>query len=616
MIDMIDIKNITKSYGSKNIFDNINLKICSKDRIGLVGRNGHGKTTLLKIIMNQESYDSGLICIPKNYKISYVQQNISFNKKTVLEEGMEGLLSSEKNHHWKVEKILSGLGFSQQDLDRNPNEFSGGFQVRLNLAKVLVSEPNLLLLDEPTNYLDITSIRWIKKFLMNWSNELVVITHDRRFMDQITTHTAGIHRKKIRKIKGTTDKFYEQIAQDEEIYEKTRINDEKKEQAIFSFVERFRAKARLAGMVQSRIKTINKLKKNTKLEKIKSLDFSFISKPSSTNNVLNANSLSFAHENGKFLFNDLSFTVKPNDRICIIGKNGQGKTTLLKIIAEIIKPQIGKITYNPQITKGIFEQTNINSLSKFRTIEEEILYSNNDITRYQARSICGLMMFEGDLALKKISVLSGGEKSRVMLGKLLVTPINLLLLDEPTNHLDMDSCDALLSAIDNFVGTVIMVTHNEMFLHAIAERLIIFDDYRVTVFEGTYQKFLLDKGWKDESKFNIEEVKRKQKNNKKNIRNIKSKIVLDRSKKINPIKQNIIKSENIIDTYETKLDKVHNQLIKASEDKDIHEIQLLSKKAHSYKKIIEEQFDRLEKLEYELDIIKINFSKKLLSLNF
>ncbi|MEA3435854.1 MAG: ATP-binding cassette domain-containing protein, partial [Thermodesulfobacteriota bacterium] len=209
---MINVENLTKSFGGHTLFEDISFRLNPKERIGLVGRNGHGKTTLFKLIAGDELPDSGSLAIPKNYRISYVHQELNFSRDTALKECMTGLGEEERDHYWKVEKILAGLGFSKEDFKRHPSEFSGGFQVRLNLAKALASDPDLLLLDEPTNYLDITSIRWIERFLLNWPHEVMLITHNRSFMDKLATHIVGLNRKKIRKIAGNTGKFYDQIA--------------------------------------------------------------------------------------------------------------------------------------------------------------------------------------------------------------------------------------------------------------------------------------------------------------------------------------------------------------------------------------------------------------------
>ncbi len=384
---MISVENITKSYGSYLLFEGAGFKINPKERVGLVGRNGHGKTTLFRLIKKEELPDSGAIIVPKLYRIGCVEQHIEFSEDNVLKEGMKGLPENEKDHFWKVEKILAGLGFSSDDLNINPLDLSGGFQVRLNLAKIIVSEPDLLLLDEPTNYLDITSIRWIERFLVNWPRELVLITHDRGFMDKIVTHTLGIHRKKIRKIAGNTEKYYTQTAQDEEIYEKTRVNDDKRRKEIELFISRFRAKARLANMVQSRVKTLGKMEKKDKLERIKTLDFSFRSAPYRGKRILSTSGVAFSYDRNIQLIRDFDITIGARDRVCVIGKNGKGKTTLLKILAGALTPQTGQVDYNPASIKGFFEQTNVNHLIDSRTIEEEILYSHHDIERQTARNI-------------------------------------------------------------------------------------------------------------------------------------------------------------------------------------------------------------------------------------
>lgn len=614
---MIQVENLQKSFSGQKLFDGASFKIGARERVGLVGRNGHGKTTLFRMIMGEESWDEGAITIPKNYRIGIVRQSLTFTKPTVLEEGMKGLPADRKHHHWEVEKILSGLGYSQRDMQRHPGEFSGGFQVRLNLVKAMVSEPDLLLLDEPTNYLDIASIRWIEQYLIRWPNEIMLITHDRGFMDKVVTHVLGIHRKRIRKIFGNTEKYYTQIAQDEEVYEKTRQNDERRKKEINLFISRFRAKARLANMVQSRIKTIQKMEKKEKLDQLKTLEFSFRSKPFRGKHVLRAEHSSYAYDPKIPLINNLSFSVNSGDRICIVGKNGKGKTTLLKILAGILKPDVGSIVYNPNIDIGFFEQTNVQSLIESRTVEEEILYAHEDVDRQRARDICGAMMFEGDAALKKISVLSGGEKSRVLLGKILAVPANLLLLDEPTNHLDMDSCDALLAALDSFEGTVIIVTHNEMFLHALADRLVVFQNERVYVFEGSYQQFLDKEGWSDEIDEKSRMAKLQEdmpvtsKITKKDIRRIRSEIVVEKSQKIKPLERRIKKAEEDIDIQEKNIYILNEAMIKASQSNDGKKIAEISQKIHKGQRHIDSLFVEMEQLYHDKERAENFFNEKL-----
>ena len=614
---MISIENLTKSFGEYLLFDNISFKLNSRERIGLVGRNGHGKTTLFRLIAGSEHPDSGSILIPKGYRMGYVRQHIDFSMRTVLEEAMTGLPDAEKDHYWKAEKILAGLGFSADDMQQAPESFSGGFQVRLNLAKALVSEPDLLLLDEPTNYLDITSIRWVERFLINWPHEIMLITHDRSFMDKLVTHTLGIHRRKMRKIAGNTAKYYAQIALDEEVYEKTRINDEKKRKDIELFISRFRAKARLANMVQSRIKTLSKMTRQEKLDKAKTLEFSFQTKPFPGNNVATIKNLDFGYDPEKPLIQNLNFSVQAGERICIIGKNGKGKTTLLKLLAGSLSPQKGDITYHPAVVPGVFEQTNLQTLVNERTVEEEILYSHAQVDRQLARNICGAMMFQGDAALKKIAVLSGGEKSRVMLGKILVTPVNLLFLDEPTNHLDMESCDALMEAIDSFDGTVIMVTHNELFLHALAERLIVFHHMGVSMFDGGYQRFLDKGGWEDEETFESRQTALlvPDRISPKKLRQMRSEIISQRSRTLKPMENRLSVIEADIGSHEKRIENCGTAMTEATQQNDRARIIRLSKDIHKSEQAIECLFNEMETLSAHYETQKMQFDQQLTDLD-
>ncbi|MGD9239740.1 MAG: ATP-binding cassette domain-containing protein [Desulfobacterales bacterium] len=614
---MIRVENLYKSYGDLILFEGINFALNERERLGIVGRNGHGKTTLFRMILGKESPDSGSIITPKNYRIGYVSQRLEFSHDTILTEAISALPETEKDHHWKAEKILAGLGFNQTEFRRHPQVFSGGYQVRLNLAKALISEPDLLLLDEPTNFLDITSIRWIEQFLRSWPHEVMLITHDRSFMDKIVTHTMGIHRGMVRKIEGNTAKYYDQIAVDEEVYEKTRIKDERRRKEIEQFITRFRAKARQANLVQSRAKTLQKMEKKQKLEKLKILDFSFNSSPFNAKQVFAVKNLNFSYDRALPLIHDFNITVAAGERICVVGPNGKGKSTLLKLLSGETKPQTGEISYHPAVKKGFFEQGSVKTLVDNRTVLDEIVFSNPDGDLQHSRNVCGAMMFSGDDALKKISVLSGGEKSRVMLGKLLVTPVSLLLLDEPTNHLDMESSDALLAAIDNFDGTVIMVTHNEMFLHALARRLIIFQNDRIEVFDGSYQRFLDKGGWQDE---NMTAARYRQRNlnaaaatkrTKKELRRQRSEIISERSRILKPLQERIIKVEKQMEKEEAELGRLNLSMQQAAQDQDGSRITEISQALHAGQQTIDRLFVELEDLTRDLDARNAQFEARL-----
>jgi len=617
---MIAVDNLSKSFGAQLLFDGISFKINRKERVGLVGRNGHGKTTLFRIIAGIESADSGTVSIPKNYRIGYVEQEPVFSAETVLQEAASGLPPAERDRLWKVEKILFGLGFDAEDLERTPAELSGGFQVRLNLAKVLLADYDLLLLDEPNNYLDITSIRWLGRFLRGWPGEFMLITHDRSFMDSVITHILGIHRQKVRKIAGDTVKYYGQIAQDEETYEKTRLNDERKRKEIELFISKFRAKAQLVGLVQSRIKTLAKMEKREKLEKLATLDFSFSHKPFHGKYLLNACDLSFSYEPAKPLIRDFNISIGAGDRVCVIGRNGKGKTTLLKLFAGVLSPQLGEVTRPLNISSGYFEQSYVAGLDESNTVLEEITKADPDGEPRRARAICGAMMFTQDEALKKIAILSGGEKSRVVLGKIISSPVNLLLLDEPSNHLDMESNDALLAAIDNFEGAVVMVTHNELFLHALAQRLVVFQGNGIIVYEGGYQRFLGKVGWQEEGDIDRNrkpapvETADLDKARPKETRRRRSAVLTERARVLKPLEGKIAGTEAAIETKERELEALNTAIIEAGRGRRGLEIVEISRAMHRLKEDIDALYKKLEKQSEEQRQIKLRFDRELAEL--
>ena len=579
---VIKINQLSKAYFARELFTDVIFQINAGDRLGLVGRNGHGKTTLFKLILGQEEPDSGEITIPRNYRIGHLEQHLHFTQPTILEEAALGLPEEESHSIYKAEAILFGLGFSHADLEKAPHVFSGGFQLRINLAKLLLSDPNLLLLDEPTNYLDITSVRWVARYLANFKGELIVISHDRDFMDSVTTHTAVIHRQKIRKFEGGTAKAYDQIILEDEIHEKTRANEEKKRAHAAAFINRFRAQASKAKMVQSRIKMLEKLPKLDGLADIQSLDFKFRHAAFAAKTLLEARNISFGYTPDNVLFQDINLTINARDRFGVIGNNGKGKSTLLNLLSGGLNPLTGELKTHPDMKLGYFGQTNIQRLNPKFTIEQEIERTNPALTRTQVRNICGTMMFGGDLALKKVSVLSGGEKSRTLLAKILAHPSNLLLLDEPNNHLDMESIDGLIESLQDFPGALLIVTHNERILRALVTKLIVFHLGRMDVFDSGYDEFLEKIGWEDETEAKGAKKKLTARNN-YNEKKEREKAERKEKARIAKIEAQILISEN-------SLKKYNEQLVIEANRNNLAQLNELSKKISQVKQDIEDLY--------------------------
>ena len=619
---MIQLLNISKSFSSQELFSNLNFKLNSGNRIGLVGRNGSGKSTLFKLILGEESPDSGDISIPKGYKIGALKQHLVFTESTLREEAALALEDDMQYDTYRVEKILFGLGFTQEDLEKDPLSFSGGYQIRINLAKLLVTEPNLLLLDEPTNYLDIVSLRWLKSFLRAFEGEVILITHDRNFMDAVTTHTMGIVRKTLSIIPGDTHKFYEQLQANDELHAKQKISQDKKVKELEEFISKNKARASTAALAQSKVKQLEKMEIMDDLGFDNSLKFDFNFKDTPAKVLLDVKDLSFGYTPDNILFKDISFTLQKGECLGIIGKNGKGKSTLLNTIAGELKQLNGDVDFHGTTSFAHFGQTNIAHLSPKNSVMDEIYIGNPKLSESSVRSICGAMMFSGDSAKKKISLLSGGEKSRVMLGQILARSVNLLFLDEPTNHLDMDSIEALTEAINNFEGSVIIVTHSEELLRRVADRLIIFAKDGAEYFDGGYDLFLEKIGWETQIENNTQNSKTQeqgnnkstQKVNKKENKKLRAALVQERSKITSPLKKEIEKLEKFIMESEDKLVTFHEELVIASNNTDNSKVMELSKTVSDMEMQVEEKFERLEVVQTEFDDITSEYEEKLAEL--
>ncbi len=554
---MIKAEKLTKSYGDHDLFREISFQLEKGERCSLVGRNGSGKSTLFKILIGEENADAGIVTMPKNYRIGYLRQHIQFSQPTLREEAALCLPEEERDAPYKVEAILSGLGFEEEDFSKPPESFSGGFQLRIQLAKTLAEEPDCLLLDEPTNYLDVVSIRWLERFLKNWKGEMIIISHDRAFLDAISTHTMGIHRNKLKHLLGTTQSFFNHILLEEESQEKARLKIEKKKESAESYIKRFGAKATKAKQAQSRMKAIEKLPSLEKLAQLDDLDFHFQASPFPGRCMIEASKVNFSYEGmDQLLISRFSLKIEPGERLAVIGKNGRGKSTLLKLLAGQLNPSSGQIKRSENLEIGYFGQTNVANLDPALSIEEEIALSNTDLPFSEVKRICGMMMFSQKQSEKKIQILSGGEKSRVLLGKILAAKCNLLLLDEPTNHLDLESVEALMEALETFPGSVVIVSHAEEILYRIPEKLIICHHDRQETFLGDYNYFLEKGGWEDQEQAKQKVVKTDKKAEKRQ----RAEMVQARSKALDPVKKRIQDIETSIETMESELSELQEKM--------------------------------------------------------
>ncbi|MDO8454101.1 MAG: ABC-F family ATP-binding cassette domain-containing protein [Sulfurimonas sp.] len=606
---MIQLINISKSFTSQELFSDLNFKLNSGNKIGLVGRNGSGKSTLFKLILGEDTPEGGEIIIPKGYKIGALKQHLEFSEPTLREEAALALAEDDKFSLYKVEKILFGLGFSHEDLEKDPLSFSGGYQIRINLAKLLVTEPNLLLLDEPTNYLDIVSLRWLRAFLKSFEGEIILVTHDRDFMDSVTTHTMGIIRKSLSLIQGDTHKFYAQLKANEELYEKQKISQDKKVKELEEFIAKNKARASTAALAQSKVKQLEKMDLLEDLGFDSTLKFDFNFKDTPAKVLLEVKDLSFGYTPENILFKNISFALEKGECLGIIGKNGKGKSTLLNTIAGELKPLRGEVKFHTTTSYAHFGQTNISHLNPKNTVMDEIYVGNPNLSESNVRSICGGMMFSGESAKKEISLRSGGEKSRVMLGQILARNVNLLFLDEPTNHLDMDSIEALTVAIQNFKGSVIIVTHSEELLRRVCDRLIIFAKDGAEYFDGGYELFLEKIGWEEEEA--EEKVKSTPKVNRQENKKLRATLIQERSKATSSLKKEVEKLEKFIIESEKMLELYHADLITASNKSDNSKIMEVSQLIAKTESEIEKKFELLEVAQNKLDEILESYDKKL-----
>ena len=520
---MLTISGVTKAYGARTLFEEASVQVNYADRIGLVGPNGAGKTTLFSLMLREISPDEGTILFDPGVSVGHLpQESAPCGDETVLElatstctemtglrramreHEARGLEDSEEYHQTharftelgghstepKAKRILAGLAFREGDFHRRAREMSGGWVMRAHLARLLVQEPDLLLLDEPTNHLDLDALLWFQNYLMGYPGAIFMISHDREFLNRLSDTIIAIQHGKLHRYRGNYDSYVEQSAAREEQHEAAYKNQQKEIQALQTFADRFRAKASKASQAQSKLRQIERMEKiEAPTRHDKTIKFRFPQPPRSGQRVITLEGIHQAYGE-HVVYRDLNFETERGQRVVLVGPNGAGKSTLLKILAGIVPFQQGRRALGHNTHMGYYAQYRIDTLDGSRSALEEALDTPQRISEQTVRSVLGSFLFRGDEVFKKVSVLSGGEKSRLALVKFLLDPPNLLLMDEPTTHLDMASIDALVGALKQFEGTLVFISHDVYFIRAIATKVLHIADGNLTPYAGDYQYYL------------------------------------------------------------------------------------------------------------------------------
>ncbi|UCD15091.1 MAG: ABC-F family ATP-binding cassette domain-containing protein [Candidatus Omnitrophota bacterium] len=528
---MITIGGLSKSYGGKVLFDNISLAINRGEKIGLIGPNGSGKSTFFSLILATTEPGSGRIHINKNVRIGHLPQEASFKSdRTVLLELTEGddeiiRLKMEKDKleegddtaavrygevlhqlevlgyfelEYKAKKVLSGLGFKEKDFSRPVSELSGGWQMRVLLAKLLVHHYDVLLLDEPTNYLDLGAALWFKDYLIGFKGTFVMISHDRTFLDEVANYTLVLEEGAIAKVKGNYE-HYLKIRQQKRSHALKHFREqEKKKEQLKKFISRFHAQPNKAAQVRAKRRFLEKMEKIEVPQDLRESirKFHFPKSRSSGQKVLTLEKISKSYP-GIRVYKDFDFEVQKDEKAVLVGENGAGKSTLLKILAGVVDTDSGSRYLGHNVDIGYFSQTRMEVLNPYNTVLEEAhSVAGPDMSAESVRTILGAFLFSGDDADKSVKVLSGGEKSRLILAKLLIRPPNFLLLDEPTTHLDVDAVEALIKALKEFNGTLVFISHDIHFVRSVANTVFEVKEGRVRKFPGNFDYYLSrkDKG--------------------------------------------------------------------------------------------------------------------------
>lgn len=525
---MLNIDDLTYYVGARSLYEKCSLAIKPKEKIGLIGLNGTGKSTLFKLIVGDLKPDSGAINYPQDFTIGFLDQDLlsfrsqdsirqvamqAFTEVLALEQKIAAVLEQmerqyedalvdqlaqlqERIDHLdgydieaRTEAVLAGMGFSNSDMDRPLEEFSGGWRMRVILGKLLLQKPSLLMLDEPTNHLDLVSIKWLEEYLQSYDNAFIVISHDRYFLDNVTNRTVEVCNKQLFSYAGNYSFYQTEKATKTELQESAYKNQQKQIEQTSAFIERFRSKSSKAKQVQSRVKMLEKMDKVAPVDtKAPTVKFSFNTQQPSGKVVAKLSAVTKRYGDLQ-LFHNAKATIERGDKIALIGANGKGKSTLLRIIAGHEPADEANIELGHQATIAFYAQHQLESLNLENNIFQELQNMDQQRSETEIRKVAGMFLFRKDDVYKKIHVLSGGEKSRVALAKVLLSQVNFLLLDEPTNHLDMISIDILGQTLQQYQGTFVVVSHDRHFVSQVANKIWYIEDGQIREYPGDYAAY-------------------------------------------------------------------------------------------------------------------------------
>jgi len=642
---MISVSNLTVSFGGEPLFEDISFLVNQKDRVGLAGKNGAGKSTILKILAGLQNYDSGEVSKPGNCTIGYLPQEMTHNLgKTVFDEAASSFTEIKKienrvleiNHQLEtrtdyeseeyskllhdlhdctermnllggysidadIETTLIGLGFDRNDFTRLMDEFSGGWRMRVELAKLLLQKPNVLLLDEPTNHLDIESIQWLEEFLKNYYGAVVMVSHDKAFLDNITKRTIEITMGRIYDYKTNYSKYIIQRKERKELQEAAKKNQDKYIEKTQVLINKFRAKKDKAAFAQSLIKKLDKLEKvEVDDEDTGKIHFSFPPSPRCGKVVVEASRVKKQYDE-KIIFQDVDFMIEREDKVAFVGRNGEGKSTMIKLIAGVEKGE-GNLTIGANVNIGYFAQNQAEILDGTKTVFETIDEVAVGEIRKSVRTLLGSFLFSGDDIDKKVRVLSGGEKNRLAMCKLLLEPYSLLVLDEPTNHLDMRSKEVLKNALIKYDGTLIIVSHDRDFLSDMTTKTFEFKNKSVRQYIGTLAEYLQARKISALSDLEEKEVKSKVKIEVE--KNPDREAQKKKEKELKQVQSQLSKSEKEIEHLEKEIKSFDEELADPSQYQTLLNDKSAFAKYEEMKKKLETEMKNWELLQGKLETAK------------